>query len=143
MSVKMKLDFKGFDEVLKKLNTLEADVKPIAEEALNKTFDIITEKAKTAVAKPNLPKGGKYSGGDTENSLVETPKITWNGTEGSISVGFSVKKGGLPSIFMINGSPRYMKSDLMYNAFYGDQTVGEVRNAQKEIFYKALGELEG
>lgn len=138
---KVSLEFTGFDEVLKKLTKLEADTKSIAEEALTKTHEIITEKAENAVATSNLPAGGKYSTGKTAASIKRDPDITWNGTEGSVSVGFNIKKGGLPSIFMMYGTPRYMKVQAVYDAFYGSQTEGEVRNAQKEIFYKALGEL--
>jgi len=140
---KIGLEFAGFNEVLKKLNSLEADTKKIAEEALTKTHEIVTEKAEKAVTKSNLPAGGKYSSGDTQKSIKRDPQITWNGTEGSVAVGFDIKRGGLPSIFMMYGSPRYMKVQAVYDAFYGSQTEGEVLNAQKEIFYKALGELEG
>ena len=140
---KISLDFKGFNEVLKKLHELEADVKPIAEEALTKTHEIVTKKAEDAVKKPYLPAGGKYSTGATEESINRTPKITWSGTVAAVSVGYNIKKGGLPSIFMLYGSPRYMKVQAVYDAFYSDQTQGEYINAQKEIFYKAIGELEG
>lgn len=139
---KIGIEFKGFDEVLKKLNKLEADTKSITEEALIKTHSIVTEKAADSVAKSNLPAGGRYSSGRTEASLQRTPKVKWKGTEGSVAVGFNIKKGGLPSIFMMYGTPRYMKNQKMYDAFFGSQTEGEILNAQKEIFYKALGELE-
>lgn len=139
---KFNLEFVGFDEVLKKLQKLEADTKKIADEALTKTHEIVTQKAEAAVATSNLPAGGKYSSGKTELSIKRDPQITWNGTQGSVNVGFNIKKGGLPSIFMMYGTPRYMKVQAVYDAFYGTQTEGEVINAQKEIFYKALGELE-
>lgn len=137
------LEFTGFDEVLKKLAKLGADTEKIAEEALIETHKIITAKAEAAVAKSNLPAHGKYSFGDTEKSIKRDPDITWKGTEGSVAVGYNIKKGGLPSIFMMYGSPRYMKVQAVYDAFYGDQTIGEVRNAQQEIFYKALEEFGG
>lgn len=136
------LEFTGFDEILKKLTKLEADTQKIAEEALTETHKIITAKAESAVAKSNLPAHGKFSHGETEKSIKRDPDITWNGTIGSVAVGYNIKKGGLPSIFMMYGSPRYMKVQAVYDAFYGSQTEGEVRNAQKEIFYKAMEELE-
>lgn len=140
---KIKLEFAGFDEVLKKLNTLDADTKAITTEALQKSFDIVTDKADKAVAKGNLPAGGKYSSGGTENSLIRELNITWTDTEASAPVGFNIKKGGLPSIFMMYGTPRYMKNQALYDAFYSDQTEGEVLSAQKEVFYKALEKLNG
>ena len=77
---KIKLEFAGFDEVLKKLNTLDADTKAITTEALQASFDIVTAKADKAVAKGNLPAGGKYSSGGTENSLIRELNITWTDT---------------------------------------------------------------
>ena len=139
---KISLDFEGFDEILKRLTKLDADVEKVAEEALKETHKIVTDKAAVAVQKQNLPAKGRYSTGRTAASLQTTPKITWKGTEGSVEVGFDIKHGGLPSIFMMYGTPRYMKNQMLYDAFYGDQTEGQIRNAQKDIFYKALEEFE-
>lgn len=135
---KLSIEFNGFDEVLKKLNELNADTKNIADEALRKTHEIVTKKAKRAIQKGNLPAHGKYSSGLTEDTLVTEPKITWNGTEGSVKVGFDIYKGGLPSIFMMYGTPRYMKVQELYDAFWGEQTEGEIALAQQEVFTKAM-----
>ena len=140
---RLTLDFKGFDEVLKKLNALEANIKPIAEEALIKTHEIVTKKAEDAMADPNLPARGKYSTGDTKLSLKRDTQIKWNGTEASIPVGFNIKKGGLPSIFLMYGTPRMVKVQPLYDAFWGDETEGEILNTQKQVFNKALEEWEG
>ncbi len=141
----IKLEFSGFDEILKKLTKLEADTKTIAEKALTETHKIVTEKAAVAVQKPNLPAQGKYSRKNppnTASSLKRDVDISWNGTVGSVDVGFDISHGGLPTVFMIRGTPTYMKNQMLYDAFYGDQTIGEIRNRQKEIFYKALEEFE-
>jgi len=37
------------------------------------------------------------------------------------------------------GTPRMKKSQLMYNAFYGKQTLDEIKKAQEEVFYGAIG----
>ena len=139
---KVAVEFAGFDEVLKKLNKLGADTKQITEDALQKSFDIVTKKAEAAIAKPNLPAGGKFSTGRTEESLTRTLEVTWTGTEASAPVGFNIKKGGLPSIFVMYGTPRYMKVQAVYDAFYSSATEGEVLNAQREVFFKAMEELE-
>lgn len=139
---KMKLEFDGFSEIVKRFEKLDADIKPVVEKALTETHRIITEKAQFAVQKPNLPAGGRYSRDTTERSLVTQPEIEWNGTVASVFVGFDIKHGGLPSVFMIHGTPSYMKNQLLYDAFYGDQTIGEVRRVQKEIFTEAMEALE-
>ena len=140
---KMSLEFHGLQEMINKLRDVGADAKAVTEEALTKTHKIVTAKAATAVAKPNLSAGGKYSKGGTARSLQTTPKISWKGTEASVDVGFNIKKGGLPSIFMMYGTPRYMKNQELYDAFYSDQTEGEVANAQREIFENYMRKVFG
>ena len=137
---KASIEFAGFDELMNKFNRLDMKTKEVAEEALRKGHEIMTAKAQAATA--HYPQGGHFSSGDTAKSLQTSPKITWNGTEASVPVGFDIKRGGLPSIFMMYGTPRYMKVQEMYDAFYSSQIEGEVLNAAKEIFMKALGELE-
>lgn len=139
---RISIEFAGFDEVLKKLTKLGADTKQITEEALQKSFDIVTKKAEESVVKPNLPAGGKYSEGWTERSLTRTLEVTWDGTVAKAPVGFKISDGGLPSLFMMYGTPRYMKVQAVYDAFYSSETEGEVLNAQREVFYKAMEELE-
>lgn len=137
---KMSLSFEGLDEMMKKLERLDKDTKAVTEEALTKAHEIVTAKAEAAVRQ--LPAGGRYSRGDTAASLQRTPKIKWSGSEASVEVGFNIRKGGLPSIFMMYGTPRYMKVQAMYDAFYSSQTEGEVINAEREIFLNAIGEIE-
>ena len=137
---RMSLSFEGLDEMMKKLERLDKDTKQVTEEALTKAHEIVTAKAEAAVRQ--LPAGGRYSRGDTAASLQRTPRIKWSGSEASVEVGFNIRKGGLPSIFMMYGTPRYMKVQAMYDAFYGSQTEGEVINAEKEIFLNAIGEIE-
>lgn len=133
-----KLDFAGFNEMRERLNRLQADTKAVCEEALVKTKELVTKKAEAAMAKPNLPAGGKYSTGDTVGSLDLTSTVTWNGTEGSIKVGFNIKKGGLPSVFLMYGTPKMPKVQALYDAFYGEETLGEIAALQKEVFDNAL-----
>lgn len=140
MANKMKLEFAGFDEVLKRLTALEADTKSIAEEALHKTFDIVTREAEIGISAPYLPAQGKYSTGRTAESLLRTFSVDWDGTVGSTNVGFQIDKGGLPSIFLIRGTPKMKKDQRLYDAFFGDKVRGEFLNAQREVFMKALEE---
>ena len=137
------IEIDGFDELLSKLNRMDKMTKTVPEEALKETFDIITKKAANAVTKPSLPRGGNYSSGRTETSLQRTPKVKWKSNEASVEVGFNIRKGGLPSIFMMYGTPRYMKNQALYDAFYSSQTEGEVILKQKEILNKALAEVQG
>lgn len=142
MSNKSKIEIAGFDEILERLNKLNANVKQVTEKALIETHKIVTKKAEEAVQKSNLPARGKYSMGATERSLVREPQITWEGTEASVKTGFSISKGGLASIFMMYGTPRHMKNQKMYNAFFSKKTKEEIIKVQEDIFYNEIRRLE-
>ena len=143
MSNKCKLEFEGFEEVIDKLAKVNANIKKIAEKSLIESHKLITKKAEEAVQKANLPAKGKFSQGDTLNSLYKDAKIEWEGTLASVKTGFSISKGGIASIFMIYGTPRRMKNQKMYNAFWGKKTIEEVKAKQEENFYNELRRLGG
>jgi len=135
MASKMKLEFDGFDEVLNKLYTLEADVPKVVEKALIKTHEIVTNKAKAAI----MP---HKQTGDTEKSLLTEPKTHVFNTYGMVYVGFDISNGGLPSIFLMFGTPKIKKDQKLWDAFWGKQTKDEVSKAQEEIFWEEIRRLE-
>ncbi len=146
---KMKFGFKGFEEVFEKLDRLNADMKKITEEALEKSFEAVTPGIQAAI-EPH------HDSGQTEKSLVTTPEIKWDGTRGNVKVGFNIENGGLPSVFLMYGTPRHTAANqygksgktvsgvpqdtTLYNAIYGTTTKNKVKKIQKEIFEKALKE---
>lgn len=142
MSNKSKIELDGFEEIISRLSKLGSNTKQITEKALVETHKLVTEKADEAVQKSNLPAHGKYSTGATQKSLVREPEITWEGTMASVKTGFSISKGGLASIFMMYGTPRHMKNQKMYNAFFGTKTKKEIMKLQEDIFYEELRRLE-
>ena len=50
----------------------------------------------------------------------------------------SAKVGGLPSIFLMYGTPRMKKDSKVYNAVYGKKTMDEVSMIQALIFADAI-----
>ena len=140
---KMGIEFEGFNEVISRITKLGGNAKDITNKGLKETHKIITKKADDAVQKQNLPAKGKYATGLTAKTLKREADIEWNGTIGSVSVGFSISKGGLASIFMIYGTPRYMKNQKMYNTFWSSKTHNEVLDAQEKIYFDELRKLEG
>lgn len=139
---KLKLDFDGMDKVINRLSKLEKDIKPVTEKALRESHKIVTEKAAESVLRSNLPAHGKFSHGDTARSLRKDAEILWNGSQATVHVGFDISNGGLPSIFMMYGTPRYMKNQKMYNAFYSKRTLDEIKELQARIFYEELRKFD-
>lgn len=132
---KFQVEFDGFDQMLAKLKRLEGDAKGVTEEALKETFRVVTKKAEAAIKLHRET-------GETEASLRQKPQIKWQGSVGTVHVGFDIKGGGLPSIFLMYGTPRMEKDQKLYNAFYGAATKREIHAAQEEIFFKEIRRLE-
>lgn len=154
MANRFKIEFDGFDEVVSRLTKLEGDVKGITEKALKKTHSYVTDLADEAI------KNHKLSG-DTEKSLVREANIEWAGSVASVPAGFSIRNGGLASIFLIYGTPRHAvsnqygktngtargvtKDQKLYTALSGKsaKTKAEVKKIQEDIFYEELRKLGG
>lgn len=128
---RMTVEFDGFSEVINRLQKLEADVRKTTDEALINTKKIIHKEAGAAMS----PHNKSYT---TVKSLNHNSSPEWKGSTASISVGFDIKNGGLPSIFLMYGTPRMKKDQKLYNAFFGRNTQYKVRKAQEETFYDAI-----
>lgn len=143
---KLELNFEGFEDVLKQLRKLEADVKSIAEKALEESFKTVTPGIEQAIAAHKRT-------GATAASLVKEPKVEWAGDVASVPIGFDIKGGGMASIFLMYGSPRHAAGNqygrsrqnpgfpadkTLYNAIYGTKIKKQVEKVQEEIFQSEL-----
>lgn len=124
---KIGLQFSGFDEMITKLDELQGDLKETTEKALQASFDHVTPKLAKDIKKHKLT-------GATEASLRKNEKVEWSGTTASINVGFDIDNGGLPSIFLMYGTPRMKPDKKLYNDIYGSKTKKEIAEIQREIF---------
>ena len=132
---RMKLEVQGLDDIMKRLNNANADVKQAVNRALTETHRIVTEKADTAIQQHRLT-------GMTERSLRRNAVIEWQGNTAEVKVGFDIAHGGLASVFLMYGTPRVKKVQALYNAFFGKSTQQEYIRAQEEILYDAIREAE-
>lgn len=136
MANKTRIEFDGFEKVIARLTKLGADVSKIAEEALKETHKYVTEQAETAIRPHHLT-------GATEKSLKKQANVEWVGTLASVETGFDISNGGLPSIFLMYGTPRMKKDQKLYNAFFGGKTKNEINKIQEDIFYNEIRRLNG
>lgn len=145
------IEFKGFEELIENYQKLGGDLKKIATECL----DVVPE-----MVNPNLEKDmTKHNDShDTVDSIEEKPNVEWAGTIGAIPIGFNLKNGGMPSIFLMYGTARHtpknqfggpkranakmnggMNADRkLYNDIYGAAIKRKVGEAQQEILNKAI-----
>lgn len=128
---KMKIDFDGFNELLERFEGMEKDLKPAVEKALKETHRMMTPGIKSAIAPHRLT-------GDTEESLHESPRVEWEGLVGAINIGFDISKGGLPSIFLMYGTPRLRPDMKLWNAVYGDAITKRVEEVQRRVLEEEL-----
>ena len=133
---KMTIEFEGFDELLSELKKLEGDAKAVAEEALLETQRIVAERANDAMKK-------HHRTGRTQGSIITNSAPEWEGYTAVAGVGFKIRDGGLPSIFLMYGTPRAPKDTAVYNAVYGSSTRKAIEEAQREVFLKAVAERMG
>ena len=128
---RLSLNFAGMDKIIKEYEAMGGNLTEAAENALKATHALITPKLQAAIA-PHKQTG------DTEASLSRSPEIEWDGTKALVPVGFSIRNGGLASIFLMYGTPRMQPDKALYNAIYGASTLRAVSEKQAEVFEKRM-----
>lgn len=132
---KCTVDFSAWEEYARKIERAGGDLKSAVEKALNESRELVNEQLREAMKV-------HHRTGRTENSIREEP-VKWSGTIAEVGVGFSISNGGLPSVFLMYGTPTIPKDQKLYNAVYGTATKRKVRELQEKIFSDALKEAMG
>jgi hypothetical protein len=129
---KIGLQFKGWEDYMAKLDKLGGTqtMKKGVEEALIESKKHVNPLIEQAMTK--LPAGGKYSTGDTKQSIDDEMSVEWEGMTGTIKVGFDFKKSGPKSIFLMYGTPRMKPVSGLKNAIYGSKTKKEIAQIQEQ-----------
>lgn len=124
-----KLDKLGGTDLMKKgveeaLIESKKHVNPLIEQAMTK-----------------LPAKGKYSTGDTKESIDTGMSVDWQGMKGSIKVGFDFKKSGAKSIYLMYGTPKMKPVSGLKSAIYGAKTKKEIAEIQEKILSDKIKEV--
>lgn len=130
------LQFKGFEELMGQLDRLGGDLKVPVEEALVVTQKHVADQAHAAMAR-------HHRTGDTEGAIVEDGVVTWEGSTAGIGIGFDLANGGMPSVFLMYGTPTMAKDTALYNAVYGSRTRKEAARLQEEVIQTAIKKRMG
>lgn len=135
----LKLDTKGFEDLITRFEKLGGDAHEIVGKALEKAGDRIEKDTIEAVQRKNLPQKGKYSKGNTERSIVRNSKATWSGTLAEIGVGFDYSKPGAGG-YLITGTPR-MQPDRELNKMYKQKAyMRQIQNEMMETVSEKITE---
>ena len=139
----LKLDTKGLEPLIKKLDSIGGDVKGVVNTALTKAAQTIAESTESAISTANLPEQGKYSTGATKQSIIRDVQVKWDGDTAWVPVGFDFSKPGAGG-FLITGTPR-MKPDYELNKIYKQKRyMNLIQKGMEEIILNSIVEkMEG
>lgn len=132
---KVWFDFSGFTEMAEKCNDLYNRADEIAKECLTATHKNVTAKITKDIERHIVT-------GNTKKSIYDKPVVTKEGQNAySVNIGFDIENGGLPSIFLMYGTPR-QKPDTKFRAdLFGKKTKTENFEIQNKIFQKYVNKL--
>lgn len=134
--MKLSIDFSAFAEMAEKLDELGGDLKGAAQEALEVSKDHVNASLHRDMKR-------HHRTGRTEMSIMDHAKVEWSGNIAEIEVGFNVAHYGLPSIFLMYGTPKMLPDRRLYNDVYGASTKRKIRQLQEEVFRKAIEKRMG
>ena len=124
------IEITGVSELLNKIEAAGGRVDDAVNEMVEKSLEVIGNNAN------QFMEGHKLTG-DTLKSYQLQTKVKDGNIKGS--VGYSIKKGGLPAIFLDIGTPTQKGYFWRYYAI--ENTRPEVKAIQQEALKKILGDL--
>jgi len=140
---RIKLEIGGFDDLITKLDELQADVKPILTEVLEDAGEDIGVRTYEAMAKSNLPAKGKYSQDETIKTVIRNPKAEWSGSIAEIGVGFDRLKNGVGTL-LITGTPRMAPNRELEKIFVNKKYMKELNQQISDALSETIVEkMEG
>lgn len=117
-------------------------MKKATEKALIESKKHVNPLIEQSMAK--LPAGGRYSTGNTKQSIDDEMSVEWEGMAGTIKVGFDFSKSGVTSVFLMYGTPRMQPVSGLKNAIYGAKTKKEIAEIQERVISNVIkGVMEG
>ena len=135
---KFSIEFEQFKQLEKQLEALAGmdGVIRATESALKATDDYVTKEVDKAVA------SSRYNfnrTGTTKKSIDRDNTVEWNGTVASAKAGFTISKGGLPSVFLMYGTPKLRPDTNLKNAAKGTGIhKDKINKLQQEVFNKVI-----
>lgn len=125
--LKLTIDFKQFGDLIEKIDRMNGDVKGVINDCLTQSRDLVSDELQKAMSKHNRTHR-------TERSIRDSEPVEWKVDEATLKVGFDLKQGGMPSIFLMHGTPRVTKDTKLYNAVYGNKIKKQIKELQTKIF---------
>lgn len=136
------IDGRAFDDYISQLRKLDVNLKEVVADALEQAADDPTADTIDAMKNKYMPAKGKYSSGETKETVVKNPKVTFRNTIASIGIGFDRTKNGVGTL-LITGTPR-MKPNRKLEQIYGrKKTVSQFQKTVAEVLRDAIAQELG
>lgn len=133
------IDFSAFEQYAEKLQDLDADLIPVFTEAMEEAGKKVAEDTNAAVQAANLPATGKFSRGATQESIINSPRVSWSGDLGTLPLGFDKTKPGSGG-WLITGTP-HMRPDYALEKIYGSKAYQRrIKRQIEQSLQKAIDE---
>lgn len=136
------LNYTALENIATQLEKLGADLGETIASGFEAAAETVEEDTVKAMEVSNLPRGGRYSRGQTAESIIHNAKAEIKGSIVEIGIGFDKTKPGAGG-FLITGTPK-MRPDYELERIYGTKKYQstfkkEVENKLKEELDKRLG----
>lgn len=135
------LSFVGLKEISEKLEKLGASVEETTELAMKQSKKYLNNGIEQAMNSSKFD-FNRPNQGETRRSLDKSDHVYWDRKTALIDVGFDLDDGGLPSIFLMYGTPQIEPDRKLFSAIFGSKTKKQVRQIQESVFYEALRKAE-
>lgn len=133
MAKKMfQLETKGFEAMIKRLDSLGGDVRGAVDEALGKAAETVRQDTIAATQKPNLPRQGKYSNDVTISSIVQDTSVHWEGQTAWVPVGFDFSRPGAGG-YLITGTPKMQPAPKLHRMYKQKRYMAEIQKQIGEV----------
>jgi hypothetical protein len=136
------IDFKNFSDYAEKIDKLGANLKSVFSKAMEEAAEKVQQDTIAAIQPVNLPGKGRYSTGDTLNTVIRDPKTKWEGSVGEIPLGFDKTKPGAGG-WLITGTPK-MRPDYALEKIYGTKRYeSELKKTIEKALQREIDKITG
>lgn len=136
------LDTKAFDRILDEIEKVNGRVDRVIESVLSDAAKQIQSDTLEAAQKPNYPAGGRYSGGQTRESIATQTTVDWEGMVATIPVGFDFSKPGAGG-FLISGTPMMPPVPQLRRIYRQKAYMAGINKGMQEHAWAILKKLWG
>lgn len=137
---KFAFNFEEMASLAEHIENMGGSLQKACDNALKATHEYITPQLSAGISR-------HHSSGDTEKSLEKAPRVVWETPlKARVSIGFNLADGGLPSVFLMWGTPKRKASQMpvdtaLKNAAFGPKVKREVARLQREVLEAVVQEL--